>query len=113
MNGRNVAALLALLGLAVLSAGVLPAGVLPAGDEATATLDVKLSVRGMTCGGCVNAVKAALERVPGVTRADVSLEKNEAVVTYEKGKTTPEDLVKAVEKAGFKASVRKEAEKKA
>jgi len=108
MNRRKVTALLALLGLAALFGGGLPAG-----DEATATLDVKLSVRGMTCGGCVNAVKAALERVPGVTKADVSLEKNEAVVTYEKGKATPEDLIKAVEKAGFKASVQKEAEKKA
>jgi len=108
MNRRKTTALLALLGLAVLFAGVLRAG-----DEATATLDVKLSVRGMSCGGCVNAVKTALEKVPGVTKADVSLEKNEAVVTYEKGKTTPEDLVKAVEKAGFKASVQKEAEKKA
>ena len=107
MKRRNLTALLALVGLAILSAGILQAG-----DEAKATLDVKLSVRGMSCGGCVNAVKAALEKVKGVTKAEVSLEKNEAVVTYQTGKTTPEELVKAVEKAGFKASVQTEEEKK-
>jgi mercuric transport protein len=107
MNRRNVTALLALVGLAVLSAGLLQAG-----EEAKATLDVKLSVRGMSCGGCVNAVKAALEKVKGVTKADVSLEKNEAVVTYDSGKTNPDELIKAVEKAGFKASVQKDEEKK-
>ncbi|HEV8374692.1 MAG TPA: heavy metal-associated domain-containing protein, partial [Candidatus Polarisedimenticolia bacterium] len=58
-------------------------------------------------------VKAALEGVPGVTKADVSLEKNEASVTYEKDKTTPEALVKAVEKAGFKCSLPKAGEKPA
>ena len=107
MNRRNLTVLLALVGLVVLSAGYLQAG-----DEAAATLNVKLSVRGMTCSGCVSAVKTALEGVPGVTKADVSLEKNEAQVTYAKDKTTPEDLVKAVEKAGFKCSQQKEAEKK-
>ena len=107
MNRRNLTVLLALVGLVVLSAGVLHAG-----DEAAATLNVKLSVGGMHCSGCVNAVKAALEKVPGVTKAEVSLEKNEAHVTYAKGKTTPEDLIKAVEKAGFKCSQQKEAETK-
>jgi copper chaperone len=107
MNRRNVAALLALLGLVVFCSGVLRAG-----EEASATINVKLSVGGMTCSGCVNAVKAALEKVPGVSKAEVSLEKNEATVAYAKGKTTPEDLVKAVEKAGFKCSLPKEAEKK-
>ncbi|HEV8337098.1 MAG TPA: heavy metal-associated domain-containing protein [Candidatus Polarisedimenticolia bacterium] len=103
MTKRN-----ALIGFTVLAFGLLAAGVY-AGEEAKANLDVKISVRGMTCSGCANGVKAALEKVPGVTKAEVSLEKNEAQVTYEKGKTTPEALVKAVEKAGYKASLQKEA----
>ncbi len=94
--------LFALLALAALTVGIVMAG-----TEATTTLDVKLSVRGMTCANCSGKVKAALEGVPGVTKADVSLDKNEATVTYEKGKTSPEALVKAVEKAGFKCSVPK------
>ena len=100
---KKAMALAAILSLVALSAG----GVL-AGEEATANLDVKLSVKGMTCAGCVKNVQAALEKVSGVTKAEVNLEKNEAAVTYEKGKTTPEDLVKAVEKAGYKCSLKKD-----
>jgi copper chaperone len=92
-----------LAGLVVAALAISPAAF--AGESEQATLNVKLSVRGMTCSGCVNGVKGALEKVPGVTKAEVSLEKNEAAVTYEKGKTTPEELVKAVEKAGYKCSV--------
>jgi mercuric transport protein len=94
-----------------LALAVLAVGIVMAGNEATASLDVKLSVRGMTCADCTGKVKAALEGVPGVTKAEVSLEKNEASVTYDKGKTTPEALVKAVEKAGFKCSLPKAEEK--
>jgi mercuric transport protein len=97
--------------MAVLAAGILgllAPGVAVADETASATLQVKLSVRGMTCSGCAGGVKTALEKVPGVTRADVSLEKNEASVTYRKDKTTPEELVKAVESAGFKCSLRPE-----
>ncbi len=108
MNRRSFAAFLAILALTVVSSGLLLAG-----DEATATLDVKLSVGGMHCAGCVNTVKAALEGVAGVTKAEVSLEKNEAMVTYAKGKVTTEDLIKAVEKAGpYKVSLKKDEEKK-
>lgn len=103
MNRRNLAAVVALLAFAFLAPGILFAG-----DEATTTLHVKLSVRGMTCAGCVNGVKGMLEKVPGVTKAEVSLEKNEAQVTYMKGKTTPEEMIKAVEKLGFKASLQNE-----
>jgi copper chaperone len=101
--GRKAASVLVVLAMAVLSCGILLAG-----DEATANLDVKLSVKGMTCSGCAKGVQAALAGVPGVKKAEVMLDKNEAAVTYEKGKTTPEDLVKAVEKAGYKCSVKKE-----
>ena len=79
-----------------------------AGEEATTDLNVKLSVRGMTCDGCAKGVKAALEKAPGVKSAEVSLEKNEASVVYDKAKTTPEALVKAVEKAGYKCSLQKD-----
>ncbi len=102
---KKAMALAALLSLVALSAG----GAL-AGEQATASLDVKLAVKGMTCSGCAKSVQAALEKVPGVTKAEVLLDKNEADVTYEKGKTTPEDLVKAVEKAGYKCSLKKDAQ---
>lgn len=62
---------------------------------------IRLSVTGMVCEGCVAAVKAALESVAGVEIADVSLEKKEAVITYDPAQTTEDDLKKAVENAGY------------
>lgn len=62
---------------------------------------IHLPITGMMCGGCVAAVKAALESVPGVENADVSLEKKEAVVTYDPATATADEMKKAVEKAGY------------
>ncbi len=63
---------------------------------------LKLKVEGMTCNHCVMAVKKALLKVPGVERAEVSLEKGEAVV---EGQADPQALVRAVEEEGYKAEV--------
>ncbi|MEJ2060621.1 MAG: heavy metal-associated domain-containing protein [Gammaproteobacteria bacterium] len=63
--------------------------------------DTNLAITGMKCGGCVSAVKTALEAVPGVASADVSLETNSAVVH---GEAPLPSLIEAVEKAGYKAA---------
>jgi len=63
-----------------------------------------LKVSGMSCGGCVKSVTGVLEALPGVTKADVSLEKNEAVISYEAGKVSREQMVQVIDDAGFEAS---------
>jgi copper chaperone len=70
-------------------------------------LSVPLQVDGMTCTGCVVSVTRALKAVPGVSTVKVSLEKNEAVVAYDKDRTTVERLIHALEKAGYKASAKR------
>ena len=65
-------------------------------------MDKRLKISGMTCGHCVSHVKSALEDVNGVSRADVSLVKNEADVTLSH-EVTEEDLIGAVEAAGYRA----------
>lgn len=64
---------------------------------------VELKVEGMTCNGCVNKVKTSLEKTDGVKSAQVSLEKNSAVVLYDDSKTDEASLKKAVNSSGFKA----------
>ena len=59
-----------------------------------------LSISGMTCSGCVNTVTRVLSRVPGVASARVDLASGRAVVV---GEARPEDLIAAVEAAGFEA----------
>ena len=46
-----------------------------------------------------------MERLPGVKRAVVSREKEEARVEYDNGKITAEKLVAAIDRLGFQASV--------
>ena len=67
-----------------------------------------LEVKGMTCKLCPPMVKKALTDVKGVNKVDVSLEKKEAHVEYEDGVVKPEELIKAIDKGGFKASLSKE-----
>lgn len=74
-----------------------------AGEAAKTTL----AIQGMTCGGCVAAVKVQLKKTEGVTAYEVSLEKAEADVSYDSGKTTPEKIAESVSTTGFRASVKK------
>jgi len=69
----------------------------PKGEELT------LGVEGMTCGHCVMHVQKALEALKGVKKATVDLGKRSATVIYEPGTVTKEQMVKAVEDAGYKA----------
>ncbi len=64
---------------------------------------VTLAVSGMTCGGCVQNVKRALEKVPGVQSAEVDLVANRAVVTLASDNITTASLVLAVKVAGYNA----------
>jgi copper chaperone CopZ len=62
--------------------------------------DVTLSITGMTCSGCANTVKRVLSRVPGVTRTEVDHARGRATVS---GTARPEDLIAAVQAAGYGA----------
>ncbi len=63
-----------------------------------------LSVGGMTCAACQGHVQRALERVPGVASANVSLMMREAIV--ELGVPVADDvLVHAIEDAGYEAAI--------
>ena len=62
---------------------------------------IQLSIQGMTCNGCVNGVKSVLQKIPGVTSVEVSLEQNRATVTYNPTQAKPEQFKAAIEDAGY------------
>lgn len=70
------------------------------------------TVSGMTCGGCVGAVKTALKKTKGVTEYEVSLEEGEATVTFNPAETDVDKIAAAISKTGFTAKV-KESEEEA
>ena len=55
----------------------------------------------MTCGGCVNSVKNILQKIPGVTSVDVSLDRGIARVQYDAAKTDSSQFREAIKNAGF------------
>lgn len=62
----------------------------------------KLNIEGMTCDHCVTAVKNALERTPGVERANVDLNAGNATV---EGAADVQLMLQAVESEGYRASL--------
>jgi copper chaperone CopZ len=70
------------------------------GKKEQATLDVQ----GMTCDNCRRHVEEALKGVPGVAAASVDLLFRRAKVSYDPDKATVEDMVRAVEEAGYAAT---------
>lgn len=60
-----------------------------------------ISISGMTCGGCANAVAKVLLALPGVVKADVSHVEAKAEVSYDPGRVKPDQLKAAIEAAGY------------
>jgi mercuric ion binding protein len=72
---------------------------------AAETAETTLRIQGMTCEGCVPAVKMQLKNTEGVVRYEVSFAKGEAVVSYDPAKTTPAKIARSVTQTGYTASV--------
>ena len=64
--------------------------------------EIKLKITGMTCEHCVRATTRALEGVPGVESAEVTLDPGGAVVN---GQADIEALIAAVKDEGYEAQV--------
>ena len=62
---------------------------------------IRLSISGMSCGGCVASVEKSLEAVSGVEEATVNLGERSALVS---GTVSAQALVAAVKQAGFDAA---------
>jgi P-type Cu+ transporter len=64
-----------------------------------------IPVSGMTCAACSARVQRTLERVPGVSAANVNLITGSATVDFNPGDTTPEHLVEAIRATGYGAEL--------
>jgi copper chaperone CopZ len=86
---------------------------LPAFNDVAAEVEgsqtTTLQIEGMTCGACVKDVRAALQKVAGVTSVEVQVGTKwvffsdytnaHAVVTFDPGQTDVDALIKAIESA--------------
>lgn len=74
---------------------------LVAGPVSAAEKTVTLRVDNMSCASCPPVVKKSLGRIDGVSRVEVSLEANTAIVTYDDAKTDVAALIDATTNAGY------------
>lgn len=63
----------------------------------------KFKIEGMHCSSCAMNIDFDLEDIEGVKTAKTNYAKQESEVEYEEDKVKTEDIIKSVEKTGYKA----------
>ena len=62
---------------------------------------ITLTVKGMTCMGCVRSVKAVLEPLAGVAKVDITLDGGLVAVEFDSAQVQAEQLKAAIDDAGY------------
>ena len=65
----------------------------------------RFAITGMTCSACSAHVEKSVQKLPAVKEVSVNLLQNTMQVEYDQTALTPAEIVRAVEKAGYGASV--------
>ena len=73
-------------------------------STAQQTEHIDLPITGMTCASCANRIERRLNKLDGVT-ATVNFATEKAAVDYDPGAAAPEDLLGAVQAAGYDAAL--------
>jgi mercuric ion transport protein len=63
---------------------------------------VNFNVQGMTCAGCEESIKHAVNELDGIVTVTPSYEKENAEVKFDKTKISKEDIEKAINATGYK-----------
>ncbi len=76
-----------------------------ADDTPSGNVTSVFKVEGMTCGGCEAGVRISVEKLDGVEEVEASHKEARATVTYDASKVSPEQIVEAIKKLGYKAEL--------
>ncbi len=66
---------------------------------------VKFNLEGMTCASCANTIDKVLNKQEGITKANVNLANDTAIISYDESKITIGEMIEVVESVGYDASV--------
>ncbi len=70
----------------------------------------EFSISGMTCAACATRIEKGLNKLGGVTKANVNLTLERATVEYNPSSVTDEEIIKKVESLGYNAALKKDNE---
>jgi len=63
---------------------------------------VELKIKGMSCESCEAEVNHEVNKLPGITKSEVSYENKNALVQFDVSKTTIQEIIDAVNSTGYK-----------
>ncbi|MDI9508651.1 MAG: heavy metal translocating P-type ATPase [Bacillota bacterium] len=72
------------------------------------TVQRTLKIEGMTCASCAKSVERVTRKLEGVVGADVNLATEKLTIKYQPSKIRVSDIMKAIEKAGYRSSSEEE-----
>lgn len=72
------------------------------------TTQSTLQISGMTCASCANRIEKGLNKVEGVSKANVNFALETASVEYSPSEVGLADMVTKIEKLGFKARAKED-----
>lgn len=67
--------------------------------------NITIKIKGMGCQNCVNAVTESLTELDGVSKVNVSLEKELAEVEFDESKINESKMIEAIKELEYEASV--------
>ena len=65
---------------------------------------LELHIEGMHCGSCAVGIQMLVSQMEGVKNVEVSYESKTGTFEFDSAKATREQIVKAIEELGYKAS---------
>ena len=67
--------------------------------------NIIIKIKGMGCQNCVNAVTESLTELDGVSKVNVSLEKESAEIEFDESKINADKMIEAIKELEYEASI--------
>ena len=65
---------------------------------------IELNIEGMHCGSCATGIQMLASQLDGVKYAAVDYNSKKGIFEFDNTKVKKEDIIKAIEELGYKAS---------
>lgn len=75
----------------------------PSLTDASGLATLRVKIPSMDCDACAANIQRTLLKQSGIRDAQVTFKSKEAVVQYDPAKLSPQDIIAAIDKTGFKA----------
>lgn len=67
--------------------------------------NIIIKIKGMGCQNCVNAISESLKELEGISKVNVSLEKESAEVEFDETKINADKMIETIKELEYEASI--------